>query len=118
MKKTLVLLLSILICYNVFASSTNTFQLTLAWNPSTDVNVIGYNIYYGTLSKTYTNKSDALNVTNYTLNLPKIAGVTYYFAATSYNILGLESDYTTNEPTYTVPTTNGLTSPIIHIVMP
>src|SRR5262245_58719956 len=76
-------------------------SVTLQWNPSTDPSVTGYNIYYGAASRTYTNKIDVGNTTNATIS-GLVEGVTYYFAATAYNILGAESDYSA-EVSYTVP---------------
>jgi hypothetical protein len=78
-------------------------SVTLAWRSSADTNVIGYNIYYGAASHTYTNMVTAGNALTATVsNL--VEGTTYYFAATAHNILGMESDYS-NETSYTVPTT-------------
>jgi hypothetical protein len=80
-----------------------TQSVTLAWSPSADTNVIGYNIYYGVASSTYTNRIDRGSALTATVsNL--VEGTTYYFAATAYNLLGMESDYS-NEASYTVPTT-------------
>jgi hypothetical protein len=78
-------------------------SVTLAWSPSADTNVIGYNIYYGRASRTYTNKVDVGNVLTATVsNL--VEGTTYYFAATAYNIIGMESTFS-GEVTYSVPAT-------------
>ncbi|MEK6598397.1 MAG: Ig-like domain-containing protein, partial [Gemmatimonadota bacterium] len=75
--------------------------MTLTWNPSADSNVTGYRIYYGVASRTYTNIVDVGGATSVTIsNL--VEGVTYYFAATAYNVLGMESDYS-GEISYTVP---------------
>ncbi|MDW8308642.1 MAG: fibronectin type III domain-containing protein, partial [Verrucomicrobiales bacterium] len=85
-----------LICTALGAAS-----VTLTWNPSPDPNVIGYRIYYGVASRVYTNVVDVGNVTTATIsNL--VEGVTYYFAATAYNILGMESDFS-EEVAFTIP---------------
>jgi hypothetical protein len=76
--------------------------VTLIWNPSTDPNVTGYNVYYGVASRTYTNKLDVGSATNATVR-GLVIGAAYYFAATAYNLLGVESDYS-SEVSYTVPT--------------
>ncbi|HLP77369.1 MAG TPA: tandem-95 repeat protein [Candidatus Paceibacterota bacterium] len=76
-------------------------SVTVTWSPSPDTNVIGYNVYYGGASRSYTNKTDVGSATNVTIN-GLVNGVTYYFAATAYNILGIESDYSA-EVSYTVP---------------
>src|ERR1019366_5906922 len=65
---------------------------TLNWDPSTDSNVAGYNIYYGTASHTYTNVIVLGNVTNTTVT-GLIEGATYFFAATTYNASGVESGF-------------------------
>jgi hypothetical protein len=77
-------------------------SVTLAWNPSPDTNVAGYNVYYGVASRTYTNVINAGNATNATVS-GLVEGATYYFTAAAYNTLGLESDYS-NETSYTAST--------------
>lgn len=75
--------------------------IMLAWNPSPSTNIVGYNIYYGIHSGVYTNVLPCGNVTNAVVtNL--WAGRTYYFAATTLNDIGLESEYS-QEISYTVP---------------
>lgn len=76
-------------------------SVTLAWIPSTDPNIAGCNLYYGVASGAYTQMVNPGNVTTVTIS-GLIEGTTYYFAATSYDILGLESDFS-NEASYTVP---------------
>jgi hypothetical protein len=76
-------------------------SVNLAWNASLDPNVIGYRIYSGVASDTYTNKVDVGNVTNTTIP-SLVAGVTYYFAATAYDSFGQESGFS-NEASYLVP---------------
>ncbi|MDD5141457.1 MAG: Ig-like domain-containing protein, partial [Verrucomicrobiales bacterium] len=76
-------------------------SVTLAWNPSTDPSVVGYNLYYGGTSGIYTNKVSTANTTNSIVS-GLIEGTTYYFAATAYDNFGLESPFS-NETTYTVP---------------
>ena len=76
-------------------------KVTLAWDSSSDPNVTGYNIYYGSVSRTYTNLVNAGTTTSATIsNL--VPGTTYYFAATTYTLAGLESAYSA-EMAYTVP---------------
>lgn len=78
----------------------------LAWDATGDPLVAGYRIYYGGISRTYTNSIDVGNVTEAVVT-GLSPGVTYYFAATTYYSSGDESDYS-NETTYTVP---GIASP-------
>jgi hypothetical protein len=80
------------------ASAAN---VTLSWNPSSSTNAAGYNIYYGTTSGNYPNKTDVGNVTMATIsNL--CAGVTYYFSATTYDTNADESSFS-NEDSFIVP---------------
>jgi len=85
-------------------------NVTLAWDPpSPSSGVAGYNLYYGAASRTYTNAlrtavtSTSLTITNL------VPGVTYFFAATTTDDIGLESEYS-EEASYTVPTA-GLNAP-------
>ncbi len=75
--------------------------VTLEWNPSTDKTVVGYNIYYGTMSGIYTVVVSVGNATNCTLKLPLFSSnlVRFFFAATDYNIQGVQSPFS-NEVSY------------------
>src|ERR1039458_7293932 len=77
-------------------------NVTLAWNPSTDPTVVGYNIYYGGASGDYTNTLSAGNATNITVS-GLVEGTTYFFAATTYNGSGVQSPFS-KEVTYFVST--------------
>ena len=79
-----------------------TQSVTLAWNQSTDPTVAGYNLYYGGASGNYTNTLSAGNATNITVS-GLVEGITYYFAATTYNSSGVQSPFS-NEVSYSVPT--------------
>jgi hypothetical protein len=84
-------------------SAFATASVTLAWQPSTDASVVGYNVYYGGASETYTNKISAGSAMSAVVsNL--VPGATYYFAATAYDSTGLESPFS-NEASYAVPLT-------------
>ena len=79
-----------------------TNKVTLAWDRSPDASVVGYRLYYGIGSRSYTNSVQVGNVTNAMVtNL--VASTTYYFGATAFDSSGLESDFS-NEAMYTVPT--------------
>jgi hypothetical protein len=78
--------------------------VALAWDPSTDPTVMGYNVYYGTASRAYTNVVAAGSSTSAVVSNLAI-GMTYYFAATTYTVAGLESDYSA-EASYMVPVPN------------
>src|SRR5512138_424583 len=72
--------------------SAHAVNLTLAWDPSPDPSAAGYNVYYGSASTTYTNTVSVGN-TNAATIYGLQTGTTYYFAATTYNLAGLESDF-------------------------
>lgn len=77
-----------------------TQSVTLAWSPSPDSSVVGYNLYYGEVSATLTNKLNvgpALTATVTNLQV----GVIYFFFATAYDASGVESE-PSNFITYTV----------------
>ena len=76
-------------------------SVTLAWDPSPDSSVVGYKAYYGVASRSYTNLIDVGNATRVTVP-GLVEGTTYFFAASAYNILGLESVFS-DELSYTVP---------------
>ena len=77
-------------------------NITLAWSPSPDPTVVGYNIYYGGASGNYTNMLSAGNATNITVS-GLVEGTTYNFAATTHNKSGIQSPFS-NEVSYSVPT--------------
>ncbi len=70
----------------------------LMWEPSVDPNVAGYRIYYGVTSRNYVTSVDVGNVTSASVSIPAY-NTTYYFAATTYDVSGNESDYS-DEATY------------------
>jgi hypothetical protein len=66
--------------------------LTLAWDPNTEYDLAGYNIYYGIQPGNYDSITDVGNVTQYTVSNLE-AGTQYYFAVTAYDTSGNESDF-------------------------
>ena len=100
--KFLTCLLFCIACWGAFQSPTKaTSSFTVLWGAVPNTNVLGYKIYYGTVSQQYTNVVVAGNVTNIPIS-GIVPGNTYYIAATSYNAAGWESAYSP-EISYTVP---------------
>jgi len=97
--KRVVLLLPLLELLAMAGTVVPVSSVTLAWSPTTDPNVVGYRVYQGVASQSYTNMIDVGNATTITIsNL--VAGTTYYFAVTSYTADDLESAFS-GEITYT-----------------
>jgi hypothetical protein len=76
-------------------------SVSLQWNPNTDPSVIGYNLYYGGASRSYTNMIPVGNTTNAVVG-GLTEGKTYFFAVTAYDAYGDESDYS-DETVYIIP---------------
>ena len=96
---TLFLLVSFLVFGSVL--EVPAVNVRLAWDPSPELLVTGYRLYYGTSSGNYTNVIDAGNRTDCTVT-GLAEGTTYYFAATAYTGTGDESTFS-NVASYTVP---------------
>src|ERR1043166_1775396 len=76
-------------------------SVTLAWDAVTNSMLSGYRVYCGTTSQNYSTNFDAGPATEFSLS-GLSNGVTYYFVATAYTAIGLESPPST-EIIYTVP---------------
>ena len=75
------------------SSSPSNNAVTLKWNPITSTD-LGYKIYYGTTSGTYTTPVNVGNVSSYKLT-GLANGTTYYIAISSVNNIGAESTKST-----------------------
>jgi hypothetical protein len=76
-------------------------SVTLAWNSSDTPAIAGYRVYVGGETQNYTNIVDVGNANSATIT-GLIPGTTYFFAATAYDSLGLESPFS-SEIAYAVP---------------
>jgi hypothetical protein len=87
-------------------SSQAAQSVTLAWNPSSGPNLVGYRVREGTVSGTYTQTIDVGNNTSATIsNLA--SGATYYFVVSAYNTAGVES-VPSNELSFTATASSSL----------
>ena len=76
---------------------------TLAWDGSSDPNVAGYELRYGTSSGNPSQSIDVLKTTTFTVSNLNDA-TTYYFVVAAYNAAKVESQ-PSNEVSYTTPPT-------------
>ena len=67
-------------------------RVWVQWDPNPEPDIGGYKIYYGTSSRIYDVVLDVGNVTN-SIVTNLLHGTKYYFAATAYNTVPLESDF-------------------------
>jgi hypothetical protein len=67
--------------------------VVLAWDANTETNLAGYNVYYGTASRSYEAFKPVGNTTTSTSITNLQSGTTYYFAVTAKNTAGMESAY-------------------------
>lgn len=79
-------------------------NVQLTWEPNTDPDVIGYNIYYGPSSRTYTYAVPLGLVTNATVSGLR-EGATYYFALVTCTSGGSQSAFS-DEVSQFIPVTN------------
>jgi len=76
----------------LLAGSALAHDISLAWNPSTDVTVAGYKIYYAKVGESLTNVWNVGNTNLTTItNLVSATNVTYRFTCVATNAAGLES---------------------------
>jgi hypothetical protein len=75
----------------------------LAWGASASSNVVGYNVYRGTVSGgPYTQINTALDTTTSDTDTTVAAGQTYYYVVTAVDSSGLESGYS-NQTSAVIP---------------
>lgn len=77
---------------SVGSSSGEIGSINLVWDPSTEPDVAGYKIYYGTAPRTYGSGIDVGNVTTYALT-GLIKGQRYYIVVTAYTKSNRESGF-------------------------
>lgn len=83
--------------------AASSFGATLLWDRNPEVDVVGYRVYYGVLSRQYASVTNVGNNTNWRIR--SVYG-TNYFAVTAYDADGLESDFSNEVWYYRPPYTN------------
>lgn len=104
MKGLISLVIALLLCFTASAQlgpPNQGVNATCLWDATPGTNIAGYKLYQGPAPRFYTNVVDVGNVTSHLIRNLKL-GVTYYFAVTAYDRIGLESDFS-NEADYTTP---------------
>ena len=74
-----------------WAGAVGAQNVTLAWDASPSGSIAGYRVYYGTNSRAYGFVTNAGLVQTQQVALP--CPGRWFFAATAYDAIGLESDY-------------------------
>ena len=88
---------------NFTASQQAAHSVQLNWQASVSPNVVGYNIYRGTMDGGPYNRVNAMLVTPLSFLDSSVAGsTTYYYVSTAVNSAGVESDYS-NQVSAQVP---------------
>ena len=91
--QTVTLILSVsLLLVALFPAPLAASALTLVWDPNTEDDLAGYNVYYGTRSRDYDFVIDLGNTTHYTVTGLEPETL-YYFALTAYDTSWNESDF-------------------------
>ena len=99
--RALLVLASVLVLFPMIAYGAT---VDLTWDANTEPDLAGYKIYYGNASGNYSDSIDVGNTTQYTLTGLE-DGVTYYLAATAYDVNNNESAYS-EELVHTTATSN------------
>ena len=66
-------------------------QITLAWDPNSEADLVGYKLYIGYYPRNYTQIVTLGRVTQYTITVTD--GIPYYFSLTACNAKGYESGF-------------------------
>jgi len=69
------------------ANITNTYSVTLSWQPSPSLAIAGYRLYSGVVSGLYLSSVEVGNLTTNTV-VGLVRGTTYFFAITAYDTNG------------------------------
>lgn len=96
-----ILLLGALILTPLISSGAG--SVSLIWNASTNIQVAGYNVYYGSASHSYPNQ--VFVGTNLNTVVGGLGNGNYFFAVTAVDAIGNESDFS-NEINYQIAGVN------------
>lgn|GEM_PF-1236688 len=91
----------LIVLINLFTQFAYASGVMVSWVESSESNVAGYLVYYGTASHKYTSDVNAGTFTSVAID-GLTAGVTYYFAVTAYDNSGNQSAYS-QEVQVTIP---------------
>lgn len=77
---------------NAMADSDSLASVKLSWDANSEPDVVGYRVYYGVASGTYTDRVDVSAVTTAEVS-GLLVGANYYFVVVAFNQAGVESDF-------------------------
>jgi fibronectin type 3 domain-containing protein len=109
--------LSVLVAGSMMSLAPSVYAQTikLAWDPSADSSVAGYNVYRSQQSGVYStpvNGSNIITTTSFT-DSGVHSGTTYYYVVTTVNTSGVQSSYS-NEVLATVPVLTTNKAPVVN----
>jgi fibronectin type 3 domain-containing protein len=84
-------LLALFTSFSLLVGSASADDITLTWNQSTETDLEGYRVWFGTQSGDYTDVRDYLANDDSATIADLTGGVTYYFVVTAYNTEGEQS---------------------------
>ncbi len=96
--------------------TTEGSSVFIAWDTLPSSEIIGYNVYYGTVSGKYMQKRSLDKTTTNVTIRDLTQGVTYYFAVRAINAKNLETDFS-QEVGVTVGNPSTSTSPLVGSVL-
>ncbi len=94
MNKKLIITILVTFIFSFLPGITFAGSAVLSWQANSEPDIAYYNIYYGTLSRSYSSPIPVGKITTYTINNLD-EGKKYYFAVTALDTSGNESGYST-----------------------
>ena len=89
----------ILVIVPLMVTSVQAYDMTLAWDPNSEADIAGYNLYVRDIDNGNYNIVDNINLDEINSEQPQFMitdmenDVTYYFVVTALNNAGLESNF-------------------------
>ncbi len=81
----------VLVLFVLIVSNAQAGNVTVSWDANSESDLLGYKIYYGNTSGSYSNVIDVGNVIEFQIN--NLSAGSYFFTVTAYDNANNESDY-------------------------